>query len=207
MKGRDFVNSLIEEIEDTAFRKKGSVVSQTSKQEISAEVIKNWLNFAVYYERCSAAFVGGWLQTTEQDDVFHHFAHQVEDEANHYRWLKRLLGNYGASENAFVPPPTWKYLMEIYYPNLESVVERLAAHNIASETGAIGFMEYGYETFPLEVKKIVRLVMKDEKYHVSFGSKLLAKYCTTKNLQKLARDSAYFALENMEKARDEFIHN
>src|ERR1700733_11187430 len=65
-----------------------------SKEPLSPLIIKHWLNFAVYYEKAAVHFISHWLQSTTHDDALVHFAHQIEDEANHYRWLKKILKKY-----------------------------------------------------------------------------------------------------------------
>lgn len=208
MKGSVFVGKLLDAVR--AHRANSNTFVKTESNELfKPEVIKHWLNFAVYYERASVLFISSWLKTTPEDDALHYFAHQIEDECNHYRWLKKHLAEYVQDKdkiNNFVPPNSWKYLMEDYYPNLGHLVERLAAHNIASETGAIGFMEYGFNKFPNNIKETVKNVMKDERYHVSFGCKLLARYCTTEDLQELAWNSTFESMDYMERARKDFVN-
>jgi hypothetical protein len=96
--------------------------------------------------------------------------------------------------------------MDDYYPGLESVIEQLAAHNLAAETGVLGFMEFSYHRFPSTIKETLTTVIKDETYHVSFAAKLLRKYCITEKLQNLARRSALESLEYMQRAREVFVH-
>lgn len=172
---------------------------------LSSDLIKHWLNFAVYYERAAVVFIGGWLKTTEETDALVHFSHQIEDEANHYRWLKQHLSCYVDDVNAFAPPLEWKFLMEDFYPNLPTLIERLAAHNIAAETGAMGFAEFYFNRFPDPIKITMKKVLRDERYHIAFGKRLLNKYCKSEADKNLARSSAYASLQHMRKAREVFV--
>lgn len=181
--------------------------SETDKNtEMSPFLIKHWLNFAVYYEKAAAVFIGEWLKSTNEDDAFVYFAHQIEDEANHYRWLKKHLSEYVVSVDDFVPPPEWRFLMEEYYPKLPTLIHRLAAHNISAETGALGFAETMFHRMPEKIKKTMEQVIKDERYHVSFGMKLLNKYCITENQKDLAKSAAFESLQYMKKARSAFFN-
>lgn len=136
---------------------------------------------------------------------FCHFAHQIEDEANHYRWLKRHLLTY-IKEYDFVPPPEWRFLMDEYYPNLPSLIERLAAHNLAAEIGALGFAEFYFDRFPQEIQLTLTKLLKDERYHISFGKRLLDKYCKTATQKEIATKAAFESLKHMKKAREVFVH-
>lgn len=206
MEGEDFVKRLLAEIDEYRGTSTTVLPDTEISDQFSPDIIKHWLNFAVYYERASVIFISGWMKTTLEDDLLLNFAHQIEDECNHYRWLKKHLQSYvGADIHQFVPPPEWKMLMEEFYPNLQHTVERLAAHNLASETGAIGFLEYGFNRFPDDINRTVKRVLKDERYHVSFGCRLLAKYCNTKQLQDKARAATFNAMQLMLKARDVFV--
>jgi rubrerythrin len=206
MNGQDFVNHLLTEINKFRGNSEETISDDHVHDGFSEEIIKHWLNFAVYYEKASVMFISGWMKTTYEDDLLLNFSHQIEDECNHYRWLKRHLSKYmGPNNNNFQPPAEWKFLMEEFYPSLGHAVERLAAHNIASETGAIGFLEYGLNHFPKDLKTTVEKILKDEHYHVSFGCRLLAKYCESKDLQERAYTATLQAMEFMTKARNVFV--
>lgn len=205
MDSRIFVKELMKEIFEAHEKKRDILPIGSEQEEMPFELLKHWLNFAVYYERAAVAFIGGWIKDYKQPDVIINFAHQIEDEANHYVWLKRHLDSFNINHDEFSPPEEWRYLMEEYYPSLPHLVERLAAHNIASETGVLGFMEFNLNKFPPDIKKTVDKVYKDEKYHVTFGKQLLIKYCINEELQKKAREATYEALSLMQKAREIFV--
>jgi hypothetical protein len=202
----DFVNSLMLEISEYQTEKNQIMPQNSDEDELSSSLIKHWLNFAIYYERAATNFIGVWMQTTTELDAFVNFAHQIEDEANHYSWLCKFTKEYSINLAEFKPPEIWRYLMEDYYPGLEYLVERLAAHNIVSEIGALGFMEFNQNKFPKHVRRTVEKICYDERYHVSFGKQLLAKYCTTSDLQDKARNSSFAALEIMKDAREVFVN-
>lgn len=204
MEMSDFVDKLLLDVNN--YRSDDfNMVEVDTNGKYSDAVIKHWLNFAVYYERSSVSFIGHWLKSTKEDDVLHYFTRQISDECRHYKLLKRHLSEYNVSIDDFVMPKEWSFLMEDYYPNLNTLVERLAAHNIAAETGALGFLEYSMDYFPEHIKETAKQVLKDEKFHVEFGCKMLRKYCTTKQQQELAYRSAIESLEYMLKARSVFV--
>jgi len=205
LSGREFVTSLMRDVESAMQRNNGVMPPGMDGPELPEPILRHWLNFAVYYEKAATAFIGGWLRTTNEPDALMQLAHQIEDEANHFVWLNKHLLEYGVAASSFTPPKEWAHLMEVFYPGLEHLVERLAAHNIASETGALGFMEYNMTKFPPAIRATVEKVSKDEKFHVAFGRRLLAKYCTTPELQERARRSTQDALNLMSAARRVFV--
>ncbi|MGX4607792.1 hypothetical protein [Priestia sp. JNUCC 25] len=204
---KTFVEKLMEEVTNDQIEKAEKITLELEEgEELPEFVIKHWLNFAVYYEKAATYFIGDWLKSTKEVDALVNFAHQIEDEANHYVWLRKHLADYVPNPDSFVPPKEWQYLMEEYYPGLEHLVERLAAHNIASESSVLGFMEFAQNRFPESIKKTVEKVAKDELFHVSFGKKLLEKYCTTPELQERAYKATREAMEIMKNARKVFVN-
>jgi rubrerythrin len=201
-----FVDQLLKEVMDDQEEKKRQIRLEglDEQAELPEFVIKHWLNFAVYYEKAATYFIADWLKTTKEPDAFVNFAHQIRDEANHYVWLRKYLQEY-TDPDAFTPPKEWRYLMEEYYPGLDHLVERLAAHNIASESAALGFMEFALERFPESIRNTVEKVAKDEHFHVSFGCTLLKKYCTTPELQERALKATREAMKLMRQAREVFV--
>lgn len=205
MNGHEFTERLFAEVVEAHRGKRDVLPPGLDGAELPPFLIHHWLNFAVYYERAATVFIGGWLRDTEEPDAVLSLAHQIRDEAQHYVWLREHLLSFGEGAASFTPPEAWRSLMEDFYPGLESLVERLAAHNLASETGALGFMEFNLTKFPPTLRATVEKVMNDEKFHVAFGKKLLAKYCTTPALQKKARDATFEALDRMKKGREVFV--
>lgn len=211
MKQLNFGESLLSELmnKKAASTEEDIVVNaneDSTNAPLSPLIIKHWLNFAIYYERAAVSFIGGWMRTIYEDDALIHFAHQIEDEANHYRWLKNHYKNYSdLPVEEFQPPVEWKFLMEEYYPSLSTLIERLAAHNLAAEMGALGFAEYYFERLPSDIKTTMSKVIKDERYHISFGTHLLNKYCITDEQKNMARVAAQESLEHMKSARSVFV--
>lgn len=202
---RDFIDDLLDEINFT--RDEAPVIDHNQKEEalFPDVVIKHWLNFAVYYERAAVSFIGEWMRSIEEIDALKYFSRQIGDECNHFRWLNEYLNEYGGDYKTFDVPDEWRFLMEEYYPKLDTLIERLAAHNIAAETGALGFLEYGLNKFPIRIRETVAKVIKDERLHVSFGIKLLRKYCITDEDKALARKAALESLAHMQTAREVFV--
>lgn len=203
----DFIDDLFNEINFTR-EEAPQIESEICEESLFSEaVIKHWLNFAVYYERAAVSFIGEWMRSIEEVDALKYFSHQIEDECNHFRWLNRHLVQYGGDYATFKPPKEWAFLMDEYYPKLPTLIERLAAHNIAAETGALGFLKYGLNKFPKNIRETVVKVIKDEQYHVSFGVKLLRKYCITDEHKQLARQATLESLAHMQNAREVFVED
>jgi rubrerythrin len=201
----DFIDDLLDKINFS--REEAPEIDRgIEKQELfSTDIIKHWLHFAVYYERAAVSFIGEWMRSIEEVDALKYFSHQIEDECNHFRWLNHHLVQYGGDFASFKAPKEWKFLMEEYYPGLDTLIGRLAAHNIAAETGALGFLEYGLNRFPKSIKETVTKVIKDERYHVAFGIKLLRRYCITDEQKALAQSTALESLQYMQRAREVFV--
>jgi rubrerythrin len=205
MTGPEFVESLLAEVEAAMASNRDITPPGLDQAELPPYIVRHWLNFAVYYEKAATVFIGGWMKTTDAPDAVVHLAHQIEDEANHYSWLREHLLEFDDKAADFVPPKEWRRLMEEFYPGLDHLVERLAAHNIASEIGALGFMEFNMAKFPPHIRATVEKVCNDEKYHVAFGKQLLGKYCTTPALQAQARAATQEALSLMRAGREVFV--
>lgn len=202
----DFVDRLLSLVNHVRSDSDSIDQDRESSEPFPKDIIMHWLNFAVYYERAAVSFIGEWMRTIEEDDALHYFSRQLRDEAKHYRMLKKHLIELGGNFDLFNAPSEWTFLMDDYYPNLSTLVERLAAHNIAAETGALGFLEYGFHKFPENIRATVAEVIKDEKYHVAFGSKLLRKYCRTDEQKQLAETAMLESLQHMQRAREVFVN-
>jgi rubrerythrin len=190
---KEFVNNLLNEVglgdKRREEEERGHEPQENMQPEEEGKLppdILYWLYHAVYYEKSAASFIGGWLKDTKEMDTFENFGRQIEDESLHYVWLREQLHNFGGDFEQFQPSNEWKYLMEDFYPKMETTVERLAAHNIASESSAWGFMNVNFERFPDKLRTVIKRVMKDEKYHIEFAKNLLEKYCQTPEQQELA---------------------
>jgi len=207
MKSMDFGEQLLQEVlsEQSGKNEKPSSRAPMVQGELPAPMIKHWLNFAVYYERSAVSFIGGWLKDTTEMDALANLANQIRDEAKHYRWLLKFMPEYGMSPDQLEVPPSWSFLMEEYYPRLETTIERLAAHNIAAECGALGFMEFHLDRFPLQLRDYVARITRDEHYHVTFGKNLLSRYCKTEEQRQLARKAIKESMHHMGVARKSFV--
>jgi len=154
-----------------------------------ARVIE-WLSFQTYYEYQAILFISKWLQTTPEKDTMVLLCHQIEDEANHFNWLNQHLEQMGTSLSEWTPLPEMVDWVEIFYGSLPDTISRLAAHNLAGESGACRSFDSIVPFLPADLQKTMRRIMPDEQFHLKLGRFVLSKYCITDEQKAQARQYA-----------------
>ena len=152
--------------------------------------VLEWLSFQTYYEYQAILFISKWLQTTPETDVMVMLCQQIEDEANHFNWLNQHLEQMGGRLSEWSPLPEMVDWIETYYHNLPDTISRLAAHNLAGESGACRSFSNIVPFLPEDLQKTMRRIMPDEQFHLRIGRRTLSKYCVTNEQRSLARDRA-----------------
>lgn len=165
----------------------------------SARVIE-WLSFQTYYEYQAILFISQWLQTTPETDALVLLCHQIEDESNHFQWLNQHLEKLGATLADWVPPPEIVDWIDVFYHSLPDTISRLAAHNLAGESGACRSFGSILPHLPVDVQKTLRRIIPDEQFHLNLGRQMLSKYCITEAQQEQARHYAFKVAELEERA-------
>ncbi len=133
-----------------------------------------------------------WMPTTPEVDVKIAFARQAGDEANHFDLVAHRLASLGFDVATFTPPPTNP--MFAYLRGLTSTVERITAGLYVLETIAYGvnenFIALCEARGDAETVRIYReYIQPDERAHQELGRRLLAKYVTTADDERSARDT------------------
>jgi uncharacterized ferritin-like protein (DUF455 family) len=139
-----------------------------------------------------------WMPSTLELDVKLAFARQAGDEAGHFQLVADRLGALGHDVSAFTAPaehPLFQYLR-----GLPSTVERIAAGLFTLEAIAYGvnenFMALCERRGDAETVRIYReYIQPDERAHGQLGRRLLEKYATTPEQQRLARETVGRVLE------------
>lgn len=149
-----------------------------------------WLSFQTYYEYQAILFISAWLPTTPETDALVLLCHQIEDESNHFQWLNRHLEGLGAKLSDWQPLPEIVDWVETYYHSMPDTISRLAAHNLAGESGACRSFESILPHLPTDLQKTMRRIMPDEQFHLNLGRRLLSQYCVTEEQQARARTCA-----------------
>lgn len=154
--------------------------------------VVEWLSFQTYYEYQAVLFISKWLQTTPEHDALVLLCHQIEDESNHFNWLNQHLEKLGAKLSDWQPLPEMVDWVETFYHSLPDTIARLAAHNLAGESGACRSFASIVPFLPADLQKTMRRIMPDEQFHLKLGRHILSKYCMTDEQQAQAR---HYALE------------
>ena len=165
---------------------------------------KALLQVALANEISVSELAATWVPTTSELDVKLAFARQAGDEANHFVLVADRLRALGFDPDAFKPPgesPMFRFLQ-----SLSSTVERVAASLFTLESIAYGvnenFMALCAARGDAETVRIYReYIQPDERAHQELGQKLLAKYATSADDQRRARDTVGKLLEIASAAR------
>ncbi len=177
--------ALLKDAADQAF-----ATSANTCQPWSRERVVEWLSFQTYYEYQAILFISKWLQSTPELDAMVLLCQQIEDEANHFHWLNQHLEQMGAKLADWQPLPEIVDWVETYYGNLPDTISRLAAHNLAGESGACRSFASIVSFLPEDLQKTIRRIMPDEQFHLRLGRRVLSKYCITDEQKARARQCA-----------------
>ncbi len=132
-----------------------------------------------------------WMPSTAEIDVKLAFARQAGDEAGHYMLIADRLAALGfATANiSTTTNPMFDFLR-----GLSTTVERIAASLFTLESIAYGvnenFIALCTQRGDAETVRIYReYIQPDEAAHQQLGQRLLAKYATTPELERVARET------------------
>ena len=154
--------------------------------------LERLLQIALANEINVSELAAAWMPATAELDVKLAFARQAGDEAGHFQLVADRLAELGFDLAAFQQPavnPLFDYLR-----GLRTTVERVAAGLFTLESIAYGvnenFMAMCEHRGDLETVRIYReYIQPDERAHQLLGRKLLAKYVTTPDQERIARDT------------------
>ena len=151
------------------------------------------LKIALANEISVSELAAAWMPSTAEWDVKITLAQQAGDEARHFQLVETRLGQLGVSLADFAPPaenPLFAYLK-----GLQNSVEKIAAGQFTLESLAYkvneSFIHYCERFGDTETARLYRnLIQPDELHHHQLGRRLLEKYATTPETQRLAREAA-----------------
>jgi hypothetical protein len=165
-------------------------------RKLSRTELVEWLKFQAWYELEAAGFIGSWLDgAVDQPVAFQGLARQVADEARHYRLFLRHLESFGGTLEGWVPEPEWVAWVSEFYRAGNDTIERVAAHNITGELGAMQAFESLLPRVPDATKRLLRKVMPDERFHAALGRTVVQRYATTVEAQARVRHRVLRAFE------------
>ncbi len=199
-----FYRALVDEIEERRAAGSPEVQSFGAQRPLDEAEVIEWLRFQTWYEREAANFIGAWLADIPEDDAFHLLARQVNDEARHHKLFLARLHARDTDMGDWAPEPEWVTWIQQWYPAGDDTLERVAAHNITGELGAIQAFEDLSPRLPDDVQEVIRQIEPDEKFHVSLGRTLVHKYAVTADAQRRVADRALGAFECEQQGRIAF---
>jgi len=168
---------------------------------LGREELIEWLQFQCWYEREAAGFIGSWLRDTPEDEVFVGLCRQVADEGKHFKLLHSHLQSLGASMDGWKPEPEWVAWVSEFYAAGDDTLERIAAHNITGELGAINAFEGIVPRIPEATQAVLAKITPDEKFHVSLGRMAVQRFATTADRQERVAKRVWDAFELEQKGR------
>jgi len=158
---------------------------------------KKMLQVALANEISVSEVAASWMPTTPEIDVKLALARQAGDEAGHFHVVADRLAALGfdVAEFAMSDNPLFQYLK-----GLSTTVERVAAGLFTLESIAYAvnenFMQFCELRGDAETVRFYReYIQPDERAHQQLGQGLLAKYATTPERQRVARDTVGKVLE------------
>ncbi len=161
-----------------------------------------WLYFQCWYEIESAKFIGSWLYSTPEPEAFSGLCRQIADESRHASILGKHIETLGGSMASWTPEPEWVEWIQAFYAREGSdTLERIGAHNITGEIGAMNAFEGLLPRVPAATKAMLRRIMPDERFHVSLGRAIVRRYAVTAEIQDRVRQRAWQAFEHEQHGR------
>ena len=198
--------AFVEELEALKTERLASIVGagRTSLADGAPGDRKKMLQVALGNEISVSELAAAWMPSTPEIDVKIALARQAGDEAGHFQLVADRLTALGFDVAGFKAPgesPLFQYLT-----GLSTTVERVAAGLFTLESIAYAvnenFMAFCHQRGDAETVRIYREhIQPDERAHQQLGRHLLAKYVTTPELERAAREAVAGVLEIATAAR------
>jgi len=99
------------------------------------------------------------------------------------------------------PEPEWVEWVSEFYASGDDTLERVAAHNITGELGAMDAFEGLLPRIPESTRAMLQKIIPDEKFHVSLGRMTVHRYATTQDRQARVEARVMRAFELEQKGR------
>ena len=195
LSAKAFYAELTAELEERRGAASGAEASFGANRALSEAEVVEWLRFQAWYEREAAGFIGAWLADVHEDDAFHGLCRQVADEGRHHKLFLACLERRGLGMEGWEPEPEYVAWVQEFYPSGADTLERVAAHNVAGETGAIQGFDDLYPRLPADVQATIDKVKPDERFHVQLGRSIIVRYATTADAQARVRARTMEAFE------------
>jgi uncharacterized ferritin-like protein (DUF455 family) len=196
MKSKAFVQEL-ESSNQVRLGQLGEMAALAGEAGPPVDIVR-LLKIALVNELNVSELAAIWMPSTAEWDIKIALAQQAGDEARHFQLVEARLGHLGISLADFILPeenPLFAYLNSLSTP-----VERIAAGIFTLESIAYqvneNFIRYCEQFGDTETAKIYKhSIQPDELYHHQMGARLLEKYATTAEAQRLASVAAAKTLD------------
>ena len=189
MSGTEFIAKLVAEME-TLFARLGAQEALESESEGQVEV-KTLLQLALKSELEASELAALWMTTTPEIDVKLLLAEQCGDEMKHYALICGRLGELGDDLASFDPLADGYSPLYQYLRGLRSTVERIAGGPFAREAIAkvrneqfIALCDAAGDAATARLYR--EIIQPEEVKHHELAREILARLCTTPELQELA---------------------
>ena len=170
---------------------------RTSLTDGTSGDARKMLQVALANEISVSEVAASWMPTAPEIDVKLALARQAGDEAGHFHVVADRLAALGFDVAEFAMSDNPLFL---YWKGLSTTVERVAAGLFTLESIAYAvnenFMQFCELRGDAETVRVYReYIQPDERAHQQLGQRLLAKYATTPELQRVARETVGKVLE------------
>jgi hypothetical protein len=147
------------------------------------------LQLGVYPEYRETHFLSRQIQRLDDVDLVYRIGEQIYDEARHTKVLVDELKKWGADPFVFWDQPIYQWSAAFDYMDKQThPAEYFVGSNFIGEGLFLGSImapmaKFDPDTFQVYVEHI----MPDEPRHINIGKDIVAKYCTTRELQDRVR--------------------
>jgi len=173
-----------------------------ANRTLAREELLEWLYFQCWYELESAKFIGSWLYSTPEPEAFAGLCRQIADESRHYAIIAAHIRTLGGSMEGWAPEPEWvRWIQEFYAREGSDTLERMGAHNITGEIGAMNAFAGLLPRVPESTRAVLERITPDEQFHVSLGRAVVHRYAVTAEAQQRIERRAWQAFEHEQKGR------
>jgi hypothetical protein len=173
-----------------------------AERQMSREELLEWLYFQCWYELESCRFIGSWLCDTPEPEALMGLSRQIADEARHYKILHAHIEALGGLMADWTPEPEWvTWIQKFYATDGAGTLERIGAHNITGEIGAMNAFEGLLPRIPAATRTVLERIMPDERFHVALGRAIVLRYATDAETQAKVVRRAWAAFDQEQKGR------
>ena len=177
----------------------------SAREPVDHLTVARCLQLALKNEIEATECAAGWIPTTREIDVKLALARQAGDEAKHYRFIAKRLGELGVDVSGFDPGPRSPMLE--YLASLGTTVERVAAGQFTREALAVvrndEFIRFCSSRGDDVTAALYRdVIQPDEQHHHELGRQLLAELVVDDAARGAARRAAHRTLELAEELQE-----